>query len=139
MIVVHPHTEIAKLEGGEHLESVRWQNNQTEQCRGTQDKTYISHDWCHSQYSLADGCVVLDDKGFIKTGRFCRQKILAPHDGPSHVLLTCWKPVCRAFLRWATSEAAALNALLLPLAKDQLQFHLFTKYSKNNSKNDDYG
>ena len=52
-IVVHPHTEIAKLEGGEHLESVRWQNNQTEQYRGTQDKTYISHDWCHSEYSLA--------------------------------------------------------------------------------------
>ena len=29
-IVVHSHTEIAKLEGGDHLESVRWRNNQTE-------------------------------------------------------------------------------------------------------------
>ena len=30
-IVVHSRTEIAKLEGGDHLESVRWRNNQTEQ------------------------------------------------------------------------------------------------------------
>jgi hypothetical protein len=64
------------------------------------------------------------------------QKILAPHDGPLHVLLTCSKPVCRAFLPWATSEAAALSALLLLLAKDQLQFHLFTKYSENREQID---
>ena len=30
-IVVRTHTEIAKLEGGDHLESVRWRNNKTEQ------------------------------------------------------------------------------------------------------------
>src|SRR5215211_885771 len=30
-IVVHPHTEIVALEGGDHLESVRWLNNQTGQ------------------------------------------------------------------------------------------------------------
>ena len=29
-IVVHTHTEIAKLEGGDSLESVRWRNNKTE-------------------------------------------------------------------------------------------------------------
>ena len=28
-IVLRPHTEITALEGGNHLESVRWQNNQT--------------------------------------------------------------------------------------------------------------
>ena len=30
-IVLRPHTEIVALEGGDHLESVRWQNNQTGQ------------------------------------------------------------------------------------------------------------
>ena len=83
-----------------------------------------------------DSYVVLDDKGFIKTGMISCQKILAPHDGPLHVLLTCLKPVCRAFLPWATSEAAALSALLPQSAKDQLRYHLFTKYSKNREQTD---
>ena len=30
-IVIWPHTEIVGLEGGDHLESVRWRNSQTEQ------------------------------------------------------------------------------------------------------------
>ena len=65
-----------------------------------------------------------------------RQKISAPHDGPLHVLLTCLKPVCRAFSQWAMSEAVALSALLPQSAKDQLRYHLFTKSSKNREQID---
>jgi thioredoxin reductase (NADPH) len=56
-IVLHPHTEIIALEGGNHLETVRWRNSQT----GHIEEHNIRHVWL-------DGCVALDTKGFIKTG-----------------------------------------------------------------------
>jgi thioredoxin reductase (NADPH) len=67
-IVVHPHTEIVELEGGDHLESVRWRNHQTEQ----HEKHKIRHVFLMTGAApnthWLDGCVVLDAKGFIKTG-----------------------------------------------------------------------
>jgi thioredoxin reductase (NADPH) len=67
-ISFHPSTEIVGLEGGDHLERVRWRNNKT----GESDMRDIRHvfimagavpstDW------LRD-CLALDAKGFIKTG-----------------------------------------------------------------------
>jgi thioredoxin reductase (NADPH) len=67
-ISFHPSTEIVGLEGGDHLERVRWRNNKT----GESDTRDIRHvfimagavpstDW------LRD-CLALDAKGFIKTG-----------------------------------------------------------------------
>src|SRR5205823_10170218 len=38
-ITLRPHTEIVALEGGDHLESVRWRNNQT----GQNEEHNISH------------------------------------------------------------------------------------------------
>ena len=67
-IVVRPHTEIVALEGGDHLESVRWQNNQT----GQIEEHKISHIFIMTgadpNTSWLDGCIALDNKGFIKTG-----------------------------------------------------------------------
>jgi thioredoxin reductase (NADPH) len=67
-IVLRPHTEIISLEGNNHLQSVRWQNNQTGQ---TEDHN-IGHVFCMTgatpNTSWLYGCVVLDNKGFIKTG-----------------------------------------------------------------------
>ena len=67
-IVVHSHTEIAKLEGGDHLESVRWRNNQTER---QHEEHKIRHVFLMTGAApnthWLDDCVVLDDKGFIKT------------------------------------------------------------------------
>jgi thioredoxin reductase (NADPH) len=67
-IVVRPHTEIVALEGGDHLESVRWQSNQTEQT----EKHKVSHIFVMTgadpNTRWLDGCVALDAKGFIKTG-----------------------------------------------------------------------
>ena len=67
-IVMHPYTEILALEGGDHLKSVRWQNNQT----GKIEEQNISHVFVMTGATpntrWLDGCVALDAKGFIKTG-----------------------------------------------------------------------
>lgn len=67
-IVLHTCTEIEALEGTSHLEHVRWRNRQTEAVE-THDIRHIfimagavpSTQWIN-------GCIALDDKGFIKTG-----------------------------------------------------------------------
>jgi thioredoxin reductase (NADPH) len=68
-IIFRPQTEIVALEGGDnHLNSVYWRNSQT----GHTEKHEISHLFVMTgadpNTSWLDGCVVLDDKGFIKTG-----------------------------------------------------------------------
>lgn len=67
-IVVHSHTEIASIEGADHLESVRWRNNQTEQNEEHKIRHIFLMTGATPNTSWLDGCVVLDDKGFIKTG-----------------------------------------------------------------------
>ena len=52
-IVVHSRTEIAKLEGSDHLESVRWQNNQTGQHEEHKIRHVFLMTGARSQHSLA--------------------------------------------------------------------------------------
>ena len=67
-IVLWPYTEIVGVEGGDHLEFIRWHNNQT----GQTDEHKIRHIFVMTgadpNTSWLDGCVALD-KGFIKTGQ----------------------------------------------------------------------
>ena len=67
-LVLRPHTEIAALEGGDHLESVRWRNTQT----GQTEEHKISHVFVMTgavpNTRWLEGCLALDAKGFIKTG-----------------------------------------------------------------------
>ncbi len=67
-IVLHPHTEIAELTGEDHLESVRWRNNQT----GESEQHEIRHVFVMTggapNSAWLEGCVALDSKGFVKTG-----------------------------------------------------------------------
>ena len=67
-IVIQPNTEIVTLEGDKHLESVLCQNNQT----GKTDEHKIDHVFlmtgANPNTRWLDGCVALDNKGFIKTG-----------------------------------------------------------------------
>jgi thioredoxin reductase (NADPH) len=67
-IVLRPYTEIVAVEGGEHLEFVRWRNSQT----GQTEEHEISHVFVMTgadpNTNWLDGCVVLEAKGFIKTG-----------------------------------------------------------------------
>ena len=67
-ITLHPFTEIDRLEGNGRLECVRWRNNKT----GATEVHRIHHVFLMTGASpntgWLDGCVSLDDKGFIKTG-----------------------------------------------------------------------
>jgi thioredoxin reductase (NADPH) len=67
-ITLMPLTEIAVLAGGDHLERVTWRNNQT----GRTEEKNIRHVFVMTgavpNTTWLNGCVVLDSKGFIKTG-----------------------------------------------------------------------
>lgn len=67
-IVLRTHTEIAALEGDEHLERVRWRDTQT----GTVETHAIQHVFVMTgavpNTRWLDGCLALDAAGFIKTG-----------------------------------------------------------------------
>ena len=67
-IVFRPYTEIIGLAGGDHLESVGWQNNQT----GLTEEHKIRHVFlmtgANPNTGWLYGCLALDSTGFIKTG-----------------------------------------------------------------------
>jgi thioredoxin reductase (NADPH) len=67
-ITLLTHTELADLEGDSHLERVTWRNNQT----GKTENKSIAHVFVMTgadpNTDWLGGCVVLDGKGFIKTG-----------------------------------------------------------------------
>ena len=67
-IVVQPYTEIMALQGGDHLESVRWRNNQT----GMMEEHKIRHVFLMTGADPNTGwlndCLALDARSFIKTG-----------------------------------------------------------------------
>jgi thioredoxin reductase (NADPH) len=68
-ITLRPQTEIVAVEGrGNHINYVYWRNGKT----GQTEKHEISHVFVMTgadpNTSWLDGCIALDDKGFIKTG-----------------------------------------------------------------------
>jgi thioredoxin reductase (NADPH) len=67
-ITLLPQTEIVALDGQEHLERVTWRNNQT----GRTQERNIAHMFLMTgavpNTAWLNRCVILDDKGFIKTG-----------------------------------------------------------------------
>jgi thioredoxin reductase (NADPH) len=67
-ITLLPQTEIVAIEGSDHLNSVYWRNGKT----GQTEKHEISHIFVMTgadpNTSWLDGCIALDDKGFIKAG-----------------------------------------------------------------------
>ena len=74
-IVLRPHTEIVALDGGDHLESVRWRNNQTGQTEEHKIRHVFVMTGAAPNTRWLEGCVALDAKGFIKTG-----SALSPED-----------------------------------------------------------
>jgi thioredoxin reductase (NADPH) len=88
-IVLRPHTEIVALQGGDHLESVRWRNPET----GHTEEQKIRHVFVMTgaapNTGWLDGCVVLDAKGFIKTG---------PALSPEDLSAAHWLPARRPYL-----------------------------------------
>ena len=85
-IVLRTHTEIAGLEGSDHVERVRWRNTAT----GSIETKNIGHIFVMTgaipNTGWLDGCVARDAKGFIKTGP----------DLSSHDLAAAQWPLARA-------------------------------------------
>jgi thioredoxin reductase (NADPH) len=85
-------TEIVALEGNEHLDRVQWRNNRT----GNVEKRSVRHIFVMTgaapNTSWLDGCVLLDAKGFIKTGTDLLRDDLTnarwPLTRPPHLLET---------------------------------------------------
>ncbi len=79
-IVLSTNTEIVALEGGDHLERVRWRDNTT----GTIETGHIGHVFvmtgARPNTDWLGGCLALDAKGFIKTGPdLSRDDLAAAH------------------------------------------------------------
>ncbi|HEY6270397.1 MAG TPA: FAD-dependent oxidoreductase [Terriglobales bacterium] len=75
-ITVHPYKEIVALQGGDRLECASWRNNQTGET--------VTHPASHlflmtgavPNTGWLNGCMALDEKGFIKTGTELSQEDL---------------------------------------------------------------
>ena len=91
-IVLRTHTEIVALEGGDHLESVRWQNSETGQTEEHKIRHVFVMTGAAPNTNWLDGCVALDNKGFIKTGADLSQENLSDSRWPlarqPHILET---------------------------------------------------
>jgi thioredoxin reductase (NADPH) len=74
-IVLRSRTEIVALEGSDHLESVRWRNSEMKQIEEHKIRHVFIMTGAAPNTGWLDGCVVLDAKGFIKTG-----PVLSPED-----------------------------------------------------------
>ena len=91
-IVLRTKTEIVALEGSNHLERVRWRDDQT----GSTETHDIRHVFVMTgavpSTQWLDGCLALDAKGFTKTGPDLSQDDLAaarwPLARPPHLLET---------------------------------------------------
>ena len=74
-ITLWARTEIAALEGGDHLESIRWRNSDMGQTEEQRIRHVFVMTGAAPNTGWLDGCVLLDAKGFIKTG-----PVLSPED-----------------------------------------------------------
>jgi len=85
-IDLRTHTELTALEGSDHLERVRWRDNET----GDTETRDVRHVFVMTGASpnthWLDGCIALDAKGFIKTG---------PDLSPEELTAAQW-PLARA-------------------------------------------
>ena len=67
-IVLRPYTEIISLEGDNHLQISSMAKNQTGQTEDHNIQHVFVMTGATPNTRWLDGCVVLDNKGFIKTG-----------------------------------------------------------------------
>lgn len=81
-IVLRTRTEVVGLEGGSHLERVRWQDRQTGEAETHGIRHVFVMTGAAPSTKWLDGCIVLDEKGFIKTGPDLTQEELASAEWP---------------------------------------------------------
>ena len=83
LISLRTHTEIVALEGGGgHLESVRWRNSQTGHTEEHHVRNVFITAGADPNTSWLGGCVALDAKSFIKTGRDLWPESVSPAEWP---------------------------------------------------------
>jgi thioredoxin reductase (NADPH) len=91
-IVLRPQTEIVALEGTNRLERLRWRDNATGEVTTHEIRHVFSMTGAVPTTSWLDGCVAIDESGFIKTGPDLSQEDLAaahwPLARPPHLLET---------------------------------------------------
>jgi thioredoxin reductase (NADPH) len=63
-----PHTEIAALEGSNHLERVTWRDKESGETSTRDIRHLFSMTGAIPTTDWLDHCIALDEKGFIKTG-----------------------------------------------------------------------
>src|SRR5579883_1094153 len=68
-IHLHVYTEIVALEGKEHLERITWQNKQSGETSTHDIRHVFVMTGASPRTEWLRGCLALDDKGFILTGR----------------------------------------------------------------------
>jgi thioredoxin reductase (NADPH) len=76
-ILLRTHTEIVGVEGDNHLQSLRWKNNQTGQTEEHKIRHIFIMTGADPNTNWLDGCIALDNKGFIKTGPDLSQENLS--------------------------------------------------------------
>jgi thioredoxin reductase (NADPH) len=76
-IAIRPQTEVVALEGSDHLERIRWRDNQTGAIETHEVRHLFVMTGAVPTTQWLDGCVAIDTKGFIKTGPDLSQDDLA--------------------------------------------------------------
>ena len=91
-IALRTRTEIAALEGDSHVERVQWRDNRSGGVETSDARHVFIMTGAVPNTRWFDGCVALDDKGFIKTGPDLSKDDLAaagwPLARPPHLLET---------------------------------------------------
>jgi len=118
-------TEVVSLIGVEHLEGVTWRNSKS----GKADEKNIAHVFlmtgANPNTGWLKGCVVLDNKGFIKTGPDLSSEELTGARWPLTRRPTCWKPACPEFSLPGMFAEAMSNASPRRSVKGRSRSRLF--------------
>ncbi len=81
-ITLHPHTEVVGLCGDTHLERQTWKNNQTQRTEERDLRHLYLMTGASPNTAWLQGCVALDEKGFVVTGADLTQEQLERHSWP---------------------------------------------------------
>lgn len=81
-ITLHTFTEIDALEGNGHLEHVRWRNNRTGKTETRNIRHVFVMTGANPNSGWLNGCLTLDENGFIKTGPDLRSEDLVKAQWP---------------------------------------------------------
>jgi thioredoxin reductase (NADPH) len=91
-IVLRTRTQIVGLEGNERLERIRWRDEPTDNVETHDIRHVFMMTGAVPNTRWLDGCIALDDKGFVKTGPDLSSNELAaakwPHARPPYLLET---------------------------------------------------